>query len=168
MENLERLYRIKKELDRQLEAVKNEQTILEKAIKDKRESKWNIMFDDLYKLSKYSRYIDTGIKLYNNDSETLGFEVREEFICVISWKHSYGKSKTDTYFFAIERDKPFYTNSHYKDWMKYVLKAVENWNDVLVEIEKRLAIKMKNDMVIKLDKTEKKQIELESQLRAIL
>lgn len=172
MNNLEKLYEARKALDKVLKDVEIEQSKLIKEITEKRDVGWDRMFSDLYSLRKYSNFIDTGIDLYKNRAETLGFEIRDNEICVLSWKHInfYGNQtepKTETYFFSITRDKPFETNSYYKDWMKYVIYAIENWNEVMKEIEIRLSKQMELEMKKKISDSEEKQIELKKQLNAI-
>lgn len=172
MNNLERLHEANKELDKVLNEIKIEQSKIKNEITEKRNDGWYKMFDDLFSLKKYSRYIDTGINIYSNRSETLGFEIREDYICVISWKHVDSNKRpieprTETYFFTIKQDKPFQTRSHYDRYMEYVILAIENWDDVMEEIEKRLEKKMEIEMKKKITNAEKRQMELEKQLIAI-
>jgi len=172
MNNLEKLYEANKELDRVLKEVATNQLKIKDEISEKRNNGWNKMFDDLLSLKKYSKFIDTGIQIYSGRSKTLGFEIRDNYICVISWKHfdcdrKPIEPKTETYFFSITRDKPFQTNSHFGNHMEYVVTAIENWDDVKEEIERRLEKRMEIEMKKKLLKAEQTQTELEKQLEAI-
>lgn len=175
MNNLERLYEARKELDKVLKEVEVEQSRIRDEITEKRTIGWDKMFEDLYSLRKYSNFIDTGIGLYKSKKETLGFEIRNDNICVISWIHfncdgRQIEPKTETYFFAITKDKPFKpskADSHYSDWMKYVTYAIENWDEVIKEIEIRLSKRMELEMKKKISNSEQRQIELETQLNAI-
>lgn len=170
MNILEKLYETRKELDAVLSEIEVEQSKLESEITEKRNISWNKMFEDLYSLKKYSRSIDTGVELYKG--ETLGFEIRNDGIGVISWEHFNGNGKQieprkKTYFFTITQDKPFQVNSIYHEWMEYVIKAIENWSEVMKEIEKRLVKRMELEMTKKITVSEQKQTELENQLKAI-
>ena len=175
MTNLEKLYAVSQKLDEQLAEIKAEQEVIKQEIREKRAACWEEMFDDIYSLRKYSKYLDTGIPLYNSGKKTLGFEIRNDCILVISWSHYYeGSSKKrlepydETFFFSIYRDKPFDAcNSHYKEWMKYVLRAAENWSTVLPEIKKRLEEKLVRDMKKKVAQAEEKQRMLDKDLKAI-
>ncbi|MEE1255967.1 MAG: hypothetical protein UHN47_05590 [Lachnospiraceae bacterium] len=173
MTNLEKLYEMSKSLDAQLAEINSDQKVIETEIKEKRKTRWEEIFDDILSLRKYSRYLDTGISLYGTDKTTLGFEIRENFIMVISWSHFYdggGKRPEpylDTMFFAIYKDKPFYTTSHYERWMEYVLQAAENWSTVFPEMQRRLEEKMKRDMQKKVIQAEEKQKRLDAELFAI-
>lgn len=172
MNNLERLYEAKKEFDKALKEIETEQSKMEDEIKEKRNIGWDKMFDDLYVLRKYSNFIDTGVELCKSKSETLGFEIRNDYVCVISWEHFDCDNRpieprTKTYFFDITKDEPFKTDSHYSDWMKYVITAIENWDEVKKEIEKRLANKMEREMNKKAFDSEQRQVKLEKQLKAI-
>lgn len=173
MTNLEKLYEMSQSLDAQLAEIKTDQTVIENEIKEKRNARWEEMFQDILSLGKYSRHLDTGIPLYNSDKTTLGFEIREDYIMVVSWSHFYdygGKRPEpfqDTMFFSIYKDKPFHTTSHYATWMKYVLQAVENWSTVLPEMQRRLEEKMKRDMQKKVVQAEEKQKQLDAELLAI-
>lgn len=172
MTSLEKLYEARKKLDKVLKEVEIEQSKIQDELMEKRTAGWDKMFDDLYSLKKYSNFIDTGISLYKSKKETLGFEIRDDCICVISWKHadSYDRPiepKMETYFFSITKDKPFKTDSHYSDWMEYVTHAIENWNEVMEEIKIRLSKRMELEMKKKISDSEKKQIKLEKQLDAI-
>lgn len=165
-ETLEKLYSISQKLDEDLAEIYKGQEELRGKIDDKRTVRWEEMFEDLYKLSKYSRFLDTGIPLYRG--ETLGFEVRDTNIIVISFSHRYPEPAAETYFFAIYKDKPFDAHgSHYASWMEYVLQAAENWSKVKQEMEKRLEEKMKRDMAKKMADVETTQKKLEQELRAI-
>lgn len=171
MTNLEKLYEMSKSLDAQLAEINSEQTVIENEITKKRKARWEEMFQDILSLEKYSRYLDTGLPLYKK--ETLGFEIREDFIMVVSWSHFYDNGRKrpepylDTMFFAIYKDKPFHTTSHYATWMKYVLQAAENWSTVLPEMQRRLEEKMKRDMQKKVIQAEEKQKRLDAELLAI-
>lgn len=165
-ETLEKLYSISQKLDEDLADIYKGQKELREKIDNKRAARWEEMFEDLYKLSKYSRFLDTGIPLYRG--ETIGFEVRATNIIVISFSHLYPEPATETYFFAIYKDKPFDAhNSIYERWMEYVLQAAENWSEVKQEMEKRLEEKMKRDMAKKIADAETTQKKLEQDLRAI-
>lgn len=164
-ETLEKLYFISQKLDEDLAEIYKGQEELRGKIDDKRTVRWEEMFEDLYKLSKYSCFLDTGIPLYRG--ETLGFAVREKNIIVISWSHR-PEPALETCFFAIYKDKPFDAHgSHFASWMKYVLQAAENWSEVKQEMEKRLEEKMKRDMAKKMADAETTQKKLEQELRAI-
>ncbi|ADZ20217.1 hypothetical protein BJV85_002832 [Clostridium acetobutylicum] len=172
MNKLERLYEIRKELDKTLRKIELEQVQLKNEITEKRNIGWNKMFDDLYSLKKYSCFIDTGISLYKCGDETLGFEIRDEYICVISWKHINCDGKrieprTETYFFTIKKQEPFKTDLLYRNYMKYVIYAIENWNEVKVEIERRLSKRIESEMKKKISNLEKRQNELEKELSLI-
>ena len=64
MNNLEKLYKKRKELDKVLEEIKTEQFKMRNIITEKRNAGWDKMFEDLYSFKKYSNFIDTGIGLY--------------------------------------------------------------------------------------------------------
>ncbi len=173
MKNLEMLLKAKEELDKILKVVEVEQLKMQDEIKAKKNIGWEKMFDDLYSLKKYSNFIDTGICLYGDKIETLGFEIRDNFICVISWKHfdKWGnkiEDKQGTYFFTIKKDSPFQAKSgNFADWMKFVVVAIEDWDNVMDEIKIRLAKKMELDMGKSISNSSKKQTELENQLKSI-
>lgn len=172
MNNLERLYEVRKELDKAIKEIETEQSKIKDEIVEKRNIGWDRMFEDLYSLRKYSNFIDTGITLYKSKKETLGFEIRKDYICVISWEHfncdgRQIEPRAETYFFTITKDKPFKTDSHYSDWIKYVTYAIENWNEVMREIEIRLSKQIELEMKKKISNLEQNQIELEKQLKAI-
>lgn len=171
MKTLDMLYELNKNLDKQINNIKAYQNGLEKELAEKKKVCWEEFYDNLIELSKYSKFLDSGYSIYK-DGETLGFEVRNGFIIVISWKHydSNGRKliepRTDTYAFSIKRDMPFMaTNGSIKFWMKYLIEVIENWDYYLEETEKRLEERMIREMKKKIINTENKQIELENELK---
>lgn len=171
MNNLEKLYEMGKNLDKELKTIEIGQAKIEDEITKRRTIGWEKMFEDLYSLRKYSNNIDTGIMLYKSQKETLGFRLCDDYIVVISWEHLNcdGKKiepRPHTSFFCITKGKPFEAND-YKVCMKYVVFAIENWDEVMKEIEKRLSEQMELEIKKKISNLEQKQIELDKQLKAI-
>lgn len=170
MTNLERLYEMNNVLDAQINRIKASQNELEKEIAEKKKVCWEEMYDKLIELSKYSRFLDTGYSLYE-DGRTLGFEVRDGFIMLISWKHydcdgrRLAEPRTDTYAFSIRRNKPFIADGNINFWLKDLIKVIDNWNFYLHEMEKRLEERMIREMKKKIINTENKQIQLENELK---
>lgn len=183
MNNLEKLYEARQELEKTLKEVEIEQSKTKNIITEKRNAGWDRMFKDLYSLRKYSSFIDTGIaigaKKYTllgfelRGGYTLGFELRDNCISVISWEHfncigePLSKPNVETYYFTIKKNKPFEVDSHYSAWMKYVLLAIENWDKTMDEIKLRLSKKMELEMKNRVSELEKNQEMLESELKAI-
>ena len=173
MNNLEKLLKARQELDNTLKEVEVEQAKIQAEITAKKNSGWDKMFEDLYSLRKYSKLMDSGIRLYQSNEETLGFRILDDGIIVVSIEHfaSNGneiEAREETCFFEIKKEKPYKAkNNLYYDLMKYVVFAIENWDKTIKEIEKRLEKSMELEMKRKISNSEKKQIELENQLKAI-
>lgn len=170
MKTLDMLYELNKDLDKQIKDIKLHQNELEKKLAEKRKVCWEEFYDKLIELSKYSKFLDSGFVI-NNIGNTLGFEVRNGFIVVISWIHyncdgrKLIEPRTDTYAFSIKRDEPFIANGSIKCYLPYLVEVIENWDYYLEETEKRLEERMIREMKKKIVNTENKQIELENELR---
>lgn len=166
---LENLYELNIALDKQINKIKEEQKKLEEEIKEKKKVCWEEFYDDLLKLSKYSKLLDTNYSI-NRKEETLGFEVRNGFIVVMSWKHyncdgkKLNEPKKECYAFRIERDYPFMNLSRSFDyWMPYLEEVIEDWDYYLKETKKNLEEKMIREMKKKIIDTESKQIDLKKE-----
>lgn len=170
MKTLDMLYELNKDLNKQINSIKAYQNGLEKVVAEKKKVCWEEFYDKLIELSKYSKFLDSGFSI-NKCGETLGFEVRNGFIVVISWKHydSNGRKliepETNIYAFSIKRDSPFIANGNISFWLKYLVEVIENWDFYLEETEKRLEERMIREMKKKIVNTESRQIELENELR---
>lgn len=167
MTNLEKLYKMNIALDKQIDRIKESQNELEKEVIEKKKVAWENMYDKLVELSKYSVYLDTG---YCRCKDTIGFEVRDNFIIIISWKHydcdgrKLAEPRTDTYACSIERDKPFYTSGHFSYWMEHLVEIMDDWDYHVEQMEKNLEARMIREMQKKIANTEKRQVELENEL----
>lgn len=170
MNTLEMLYELNNNLDRQINNIKAYQNQMEKEIANRKRVCWEEVYDKLVELSKYSVFLDSGYPIRNDDKETLGFEVRNGFIMVISWVHydsRYGKlaePRKQTYAFAIRRDRPFIADGNIDFWLPYLVEVIDDWNFYLKEIENRLEKRMIREMKKKIVNTESKQVQLENEL----
>lgn len=170
MTNLEKLYEMNRQLEEQLSDIKHSQSELAKEIETRKKVLWEEMFDDIFSLSKYSKTLDTGFTIHKG--ETLGFDIRDNCIVVISWSHEYENKKRpepylDTFYFPMYRDKPFDAEgSHFAYAMEYLVKVAENWKETKEEMIRRLEEKLERDMKKKIDNAIDKQKQLEDELRA--
>lgn len=173
MKNLEILYKAKEEFEKVTKEIKENQAKIKDVVTEKRNDGWLKMFEDLYNYEKYSKYIDTGINAHNNADSTLGFRIDKDCIVVYSCRHvnNHGKRIEPDYdycHYPITKEKPFETKERSYDYMiERIVYAIENWESVKIEIEKRIVLAMELQMKKDNLKLEENQKKLERELKGI-
>lgn len=179
MNNLDKLLEAKKQLNKTLNEIKEEQNKLSGILAEKRKATWESVYDDLMKYSKYSKSIDTGHVIYEKEKNTVGFDIRKDCICVIEWSHYYPYNRgpaaqkreepyKDCYYGTIRREEPWVVKGSLAHIIQDRLyNIIENWDSITPEIEKRLAESMEREMKKSIQAVEEKQIQLEDDLQRI-
>ena len=151
---LDKLYTLDKELDRNLEVVKEEQNNIKAVIEANKAVAWEKMCDDLFSLRKYAPigkefFVDTGIKACSRNSgryPSLGFVIRSNEILF----HTIEENTRGTYYFCFTKDKPFrgadtdHMSKYDMDKLTNVILA--NWEECFENIKRNLVVDLEQRM----------------------
>ncbi|MCD8110859.1 MAG: hypothetical protein LUE14_12345 [Clostridiales bacterium] len=157
--NLEKLYQESRSLDAEVAAAAKMESERQEKFRQERNKRWERMCDDILTLSKYSPLMDTGVPVYKDATvkvETLGFDVYEGNIRMISWlqkdrEREYDPPKRTTCFFYISRNIP-YKNSAPSSLTSFVDRLdilADNWEDILPVLEDDIAKRLEMDIKMK-------------------